>query len=506
MTPSKRRISVVLVLGGLAGACGATATTSDLRSDGGDAGTAGALGPLDPGFTGTPPNVWTTSGGAAIETWLPPGVDRGAARFDPATIRGTAVVAQTFPMPAYAPAQQYALESAGVGASTGMFMQARIDNVTIGDVAFGSTASKSRTCLGERAFGHDVALAFLSRGSNTFQGDATAVYLDHVAVVPAPDCPAAGALLGGDFEIADGWSTAMPSEIVGAGGPATGHAAHLVLPSPGAAQLKHVAVSFPWKTMPRPAIRLAAKGGGPPLALRVDRLSNILIDDDARGFGWIRTIAGPATATVCIPEWSKGFALPFSIEVSQPASGATVEYFIDDVAFVAEPSCPDSALVLGGDFEGATASQYWGFADVGVQMGGLPTGQTSGIVSTGDAHGGGAHASLSVDSNCRNARMTQAITTPVAEAGRGPAVKFWYRTSGAGRVTSGVTIGARGDSLPAAGSWTPHTFCLDPGEQNRPTALAFGASGGGGGCADQPLETLAIDDVEVTTDPSCPAQ
>lgn len=502
MTSSKRRFSVLLLLGGLAGACEATATTPDLHSDGSDAGAAGALGPLDPGFTGTPPDVWTTSGGAAIETWLPPGVDPGAVRFDPAKIQGIAVVAQTFPMPTYALTQQYALESAGVGASVGMFMQARIDNVTIGDVAFGASASKSRTCLGERAFGHDVALAFWSRGANPLPGDATAVYLDHVAVVAAPDCPASGALLGGDFEIAGSWSTDAPSEIVGAGGPGTGHAAHLVVPSKGEAHLKHVAVSFPWKTMARPAIRLAAKGGGPPLGLRVDRLTSL--DDVAPAFGWIRTTAAPATSTVCIPEWSKGFALPFSIGVSQPASGAMAEYFIDDVAFVSEPSCPESAFVLGGDFEGATASQYWAFADAGAQVAGQPPKQTSGIVSTGDAHGGGAHALLSVDSNCLHARMTQEITTPVAEVARGPAVKFWYRTSGAGKVAAGVDSGQRAESLPAAGSWTPHTFCLEPGEQNRPTAVGFGAYGAGGGCVDQPVETLAIDDVEVTTDPSCP--
>lgn len=516
MRPSKNQLVLVLVhvLGAASLAAACKSTGSDTPSpaiDGGgpddapstapDGGPAEpSFGPLDPGFTGAPAGVWTTSGGATLETWVAPGVDPGVARFDPAKIRGVGIVAQTFTTPAYASTAQYALETTGVGVG----VHARIDNMTLGDLVLGSTSSKSRICLGERAFGHDVALAFRSRASGTFGGDVASVDLDHVAVVAAPECPAAGTFLSGDFETADGWSIVAPSGIVASGGPSAGRVGHLAV-STGqrAAGLQHAPISFPWKTMARPALRFTASGTADlPVALEI----GAELDSAASlALGTVRTVGAPTNSVVCVPEWTKGLTLPFLFEVRQPNDLRNLDYFIDDVSFGSDPSCPEASFVLGGDFEGAggTATAYWTFANFSLDIGGAPAAQSSGIVTTGDAHGGASHALLSVDTTCADATMSGTITTPPAEPGRGPAMKFWYKTTGAGKLTFRVAADELGGTLPATSSWTQHTLCLDPSAANRPTRVSFGANQPASPCAAQPVEALAIDDVEVTTDPSC---
>ena len=505
MSFSKRLLAFVLAAAGAtAMACGALESTAepppggdggaDGDTDGGsDAGADTSFGPLDPGFMGTPPGVWQTSGGATLETWVPPGIDPGVARFDPTKSSAVAFafVTQYFETPAYSLTQQYALETYGIGDG----VHARIDNMTIGNVMLGSALSKSRICLGERAFGHVIGLAF-GAGSH-----GTNIDLDHVSMPSAPECPSAGALLNGDFESSEGWTAKARSEIVPTGGPSTGHAGHLTVISGSEAILDHAAVSFPWKTMARPAMRIVAKGSGPPFELRAPYV-----------FGRVQAPAAPATTLVCLPEWAKGLVLPFSVAFRKDTISPAVEYFVDDLAFVSEPSCPESSFLLGGDFEGPTAATYWA-TKAGPINPALPpplSPPTAGIVTTGDAHGGASHVLFSLPESCEYAYATQTITVPPPQPGRGPAVKLWYKTSGSGQATMTISVNdtLQSASLSAAPAWTQRTLCLDPYGANRPTDLFIHAQVPypSGACGAIPLETLAIDDVEVTTDPSCPSQ
>ena len=502
MTYLKRSVGFVVAGCVLAVACKAAEITHDTGDgDGGatngdgDAGIGAdaAFGPLDPGFMGTPAGVWQLSGGATLETWVPPGIDPGVARFKPGigSDVATAFVTQSFETPAYSPTQQFALETYGIGAG----VHARIDNMTLGNVVLGSVLSRSRICLGERAFGHVIGLAF---GVGSGSAD-----LDHVSMAPAPDCPPAGALLDGDFESGVGWTATERSEIVATGGPSTGRAGHLTVISGSEAILDHAPVSFPWKTMARPAMRVVAKGDGPPLELRAAPYV----------FGWIPTTATPGTTLVCVPEWAKGLALPFSIARRQDTVNPPVEYFVDDLAFVSEPGCPESSFVLGGDFEGPNATTHWNIAasELGLQPPPVPPPPpTASVVSTGDAHGGASHVLFSLPGSCERAYAMQTITVPPSQPDRGPAVKLWYKTSGSGQATITMFVNdtLQSADLPAAPSWTQHTLCLDPYGANRPTNLFVSAQVPylGGACVAIPVETVAIDDVEVTTDPGCPAQ
>lgn len=510
---SKRVIAMrrlVLVLSATAFAAACTSTGAGSGSSGGDTtcdgGGGASFGPLDPGFSNTPPGAWTTTGGATIEAWVPAGVDPGVARFDIAKVSSLAFVLQTFAMPAYSLTQQFALETTGIGSG----VHARVDNMTLGELVLGSTTSKSRLCLGERAFGHDITLAFGTTGTSV-GGLTSTVDLDHVSILAAPDCPAAGAFADGDFEAGNGWTFEAPSGIVTSGGPTSGRAGHLVVPdSRREAGLKHGPVSFPWKTLARPALRVVARGGELPIGIRLTSE----LGSSAPPLGFVRPTSTPAPTVVCIPEWTKGLALPFLFEVRQTANLRNIEYFIDDVAFVSDPSCPESSFVLGGDFETANATAYWAFSDSTKGSGGPPPAQISGIVTTGGAHSGASHALLSVAGECNAATMSQTVTTPISQPGRGPAVKLWYKTSGLSQVRIEVAAGETGAQLPAAPDWTARTVCLDPYSGNRPTSLSVyasgpkpgeGSGGGGGvGCHAIAVETVAFDDVEVTTDPSCP--
>jgi hypothetical protein len=90
----------------------------------------------------------------------------------------------------------------------------------------------------------------------------------------------------------------------------------------------------------------------------------------------------------------------------------------------------------------------------------------------------------------------------------GPALKFWYKTSAITNAGLSVTMSAPSAvvALPAATDWTQARACLQPNLAGRPDVLTFGVAGSGGDCTTAfPPETLAIDDVELTTDSTCPA-
>lgn len=474
----------------LAAACSSNGSGS---ADGGS-GTS-PFGLRDPGFANTPA-AWLTGGGATIEAWVPPGVDPGVARFDPAKVR-TAWVAQRFAMPAFSSTTSYALETIGLGGVERDSAHARVDNMTIGYIDLIAVRWKSRICLGERAFGHDIDLVY--RALETTDSSSTTVDLDHVSILEAPECPRAGIVGNGDFSATTGWTHEFaPVQVVpeGTGG---SPAAHL-----GGAygELRHTPVSFPWKTIERPALRFVYKGSG---GLVVD--TSALSSSHNYPGATLGAAMAPTTALtpafLCLPEWSKGVVQPIRFFLVPPPLGSTTagDYVIDDVRIDTEATCPAVANVFDGDFESAPTALSWRF-------GGDST-AGSAVVSSADAHGGAAYAALRADAQCKVGTLTQAITVPVSEAGRGPALKFWYRSGAPEHSRAWVrTATETTTELPPAAAWTQRTICLNPYESLRPADLLFQIQGefGSRGCPGTPFaeETLAIDDVEVTTDPTCP--
>ena len=90
----------------------------------------------------------------------------------------------------------------------------------------------------------------------------------------------------------------------------------------------------------------------------------------------------------------------------------------------------------------------------------------------------------------------------------GEAVTFWYRTS---KDAADATMAVRfanvpATKLPAASSWTKHTYCVPTPHTRVPSRLAFGFSYTKVGQMCDSLQPAAewwFDDIQVTTDASC---
>ena len=69
-----------------------------------------------------------------------------------------------------------------------------------------------------------------------------------------------------------------------------------------------------------------------------------------------------------------------------------------------------------------------------------------------------------------------------------------------------ILLAATG-ALPASSSWTRQTFCIGPDKIGTSATLSLWILGGGDTSCGTTYaqETVWYDDVEVTTDPSCPA-
>jgi hypothetical protein len=105
--------------------------------------------------------------------------------------------------------------------------------------------------------------------------------------------------------------------------------------------------------------------------------------------------------------------------------------------------------------------------------------------------------------------MSASITVPGAAGANGPALKFWYDASATSHLGLDVALGALSApvALSATAGWTQVVACLDPRLATRPDLLTFSlvSADGGGTCSDTfPMETIRLDDVELTTDATCP--
>jgi hypothetical protein len=447
-------------------------------------------GPLDPGFQNTPV-AWVPSGGATIETWVPGVIDPGVARFDPTVCQprgGVEAVSQTFPMPAFADAEVFAMELVNGGG-----LNPTVANMSLGPIPIGPNPSKSRICLGERFYGGDITLRFLADCSAGVSGD-----LDHVSIVPAPECPAPGIVPGGDFETSAAWDFSAPAEILAGAGTGGSHAGHL--PGCGPA-LANAHVSMPWHTIDRPALTLASKG-------TVGATMQIYMASPTYRVPVLGAVSGTgafATTRFCIPEWGKGLVAPLHFVVAKSANlcPTAADFIFDDVAIVSDPTCPSSTYLLDGDFESTDLASPWTF-DRNDTVSGIAA-----IASVSDAHSGQRILSVSSAHSCDYTFASQSITVPPPVGNAGPALKFWYRLPAAVNALFYVDSGAPGPpQLPVTPQWTQRVQCLDPNRVNQAVPIQVTAQGGlGQTCMMSfPAEQIDVDDVEVTTDASCPTQ
>jgi hypothetical protein len=454
-------------------------------------------GPRDPGFQNKPTS-WEVGGGAIDPAAMSP-IDPGRVRFTGAGVcSGAGFVRQAFPMPAFADAEPFALEIQG---------QQTLEYDEIGGISFllggalggqGELADtgKLHACLGDRAYGRDVDLRI--RATSVACGPTSLLDLDRVAIVPDATCPAPGRVINGDFEATGGWAVSGTGAEVATGvGTAGGRGGHLSTTNLCQSPSLLGSWSPPSTGLARPALSFTYKGN-------VDGKMTVTAGPSAT----LGEVVGTATfqaARLCVPEWAKGVVHPLRFNLVDPgglcADPNARDFVFDDLAFVSEPSCPEASYVADGSFESSTATVLPWVLEHSTQY------STSARIvrnAAASAHGGSQYLSLSSGQVCHYGRATQTITVPPASGAAGPAVKLWYRLPAATKAVFTMTPGGL---FATSASWVQKIVCLDSKDAGRPVQLRINASGGSGTCATTfSTEDIDVDDIEVTTDASCPAK
>lgn len=464
-------------------------------------------GPRDPGFQQKPMNAWKYE---LFVDAIPGGdglIDPGLVDFrmiDPGNDTlgiHYGAVSQSFPMPTFAAVGPLAAVTTTQCTSQGDAPCTREYDLRIGKhtqhfVDLGpSNASGFKTiehCLGDRAYGGQVELSLRP----TFVEKK--LELDHLGFEPAPECPAPGKVANGDFEgAADAWvwrrSTASPAPMAIVAGIGRNGSKGLLLP-PGDAYIEG-RLSVPSVAIDKPAVRLHAKGNGARLSVSVD---GQWLADQTLGDSFVEVRA-------CLPAYTRGLAP--TIELTAAQGGVTV----DDVDIVSDAACESLPYVLDGGFEAVPTTSWSGeaaayFASLTYAAG----------TPASPPHGGGRYASMTLtgQAGCaappRVALVARRTTVPDAAGKSGPALRFFYRATIGGGVAADAYAHVRMQglkeesvTLDPASAWTERVLCIDPRRAGSAVAgVAFTLDTSR--C--QPQAQLDVDDVELTTDASCPAE
>lgn len=317
-------------------------------------------GPRDPELMASPP-VWTIPDDAGV-TYTPDAsggglVDPGQVSFSNTCRQGQ--ISQTFTMPTIGEAEPLALD---LNASNPSYKKPNppFDYTALyslggyrAPLPVTQPFARTRTCLGELAFGGPVTLK-LFRECGT-------VVLDHAGIVAEPACPAPGKVANGDFEGTEpptAWS-ALGGASVATDGPSV----RGILTSANACD--------------NPTIRGGAasvtRAGGQALVFRLEGPNKpplrVGLGTTSTGAPFIGEVSGTNAVTdarVCVPAWARGMAWPivFSIpKVGDCATARTGTLKVDDVRLEDDPACAGNGMVFGGDFEPIAGGARYGYVE-----------------------------------------------------------------------------------------------------------------------------------------------
>jgi len=458
---------------------------------------AGSL--QDPGFDGTPEGVWTPTNGAS----LLPAQSEALFDFDSiCTELGT--VSQTFSLPDPPPAAPLALSllarytcDAAPCLGNEVFEELAVDlggkRVFVGGIQKGF--SEHRVCLGEAAFGGggETNLTLTpGQRSNCWLDSSLSVELDHADLVSDAACPPLGSLLNGDFSGGEaGWTfdahdSSSPSGAsagVVSSGPLDGSAAARL-------QLTHLCSEAQASTLV--SVPLAA-GSRLHFDAQVDAGQTVLLSLDGKALGSLTGTGSPQSQSICLPAGLEGtvHALTFASPNLTGSCTAPVAFtlFLDNVSVAQDASCASMTGIQDPGFESdpGAAFQSWSLNEAA-------------SLSAGAAHTGTQGLSFLGLADNSYAEARTAITVPRAAGSDGPALRFWLKSSAVA-----LDVELRGWlSHPVAetgGGWSPVLVCLPPERSGASEDLSFSvfiSSGANQGAA--------VDDLELTTSPSCPAK
>ena len=378
-------------------------------------------------------------------------------------------------------------------------------------------------CLGASAFDGTQTLAFgsaINQGVCPAEPGATnSITIQRLSIAEDVQgtCPVPGIVSNGDFEHGEASWTLLPGEGVAELAPGRGEGAsvgaRIATDRPCEVPEIHGILSLPTSAMvPNPALRIWSSGSS-------DAVASVRMGprppDYLLGETFLQGHDNPSVANVCIPRWAQGTAQPLELAFapteyteSCPTPRAR-ELIFDGLSFVSDPACTADANLFDPGFEqvvtSSSAAPFWALQ----RYTDNPRSDVQLVDDPTTAHTGRVAARFTGSTPCPVVSLSGGVTVPGADGASGPALKFWYDASATTHLALDVSLGALSAPVALATTtrWTQVTACLDPRLATRPDLLTFSlvSADGGGTCSDAfPMETIQLDDVELTTDATCP--
>lgn len=463
----------------------------------------------DPTFSNTPNGAWelenasldptvsTATGGGALS-------DPGAAVATPSTATcpdKIARVRQTFEMPSALESEPLALTTRAFGVNCGFFglgclgfpkwrNEGRL--LTPLDIfVFNGNGTTRTYCLGERWYGRTVKLEHDITG-----GCASATfYQDHTEIAPAAECALPGSVYNANFEGNGGWdvsnvdadSIAEVKESIGTNGSRAGHLA-------GKRYCKNPtisgSISIPEVAGKKVALSLSYKGS-------LGDSANVYLGPFS--LGALKGLNAFETAKFCLPDATKGLAWPLRIALPNvPAPSGfdcttatgTRDFIFDDLALVADATCPDAVPIADPTFDERPANTPQWVAE--------SDGISNAVIQAGGR--AGRAAVLSTAKYCHSASINSLLSMPEFDATEGYAIRFFQK----GNVPAGQSLTTTFGDVPVSAAWEQRTQCLPHTFAGSAYNLSFSASFNvGGSCEANASSMIWIDDIDLVKDPTC---
>ena len=474
----------------------------------------------DPAFTSM--TTWTPANGALINTTAVGGIDAGEAAFLPSALCAHGQVKQTFDMPTFAKSEPLVLELSyknPITRSQQGFTERALMGVSFGGVGWSPFPAyndalfhSTRICLPGGGYappatagkGAPVTLAFgpYQPATGCPNTAITNFAIDHAAIVVANagECgkePGLG--LNYDAEGAGGWTFSVTGQSFGRFG-TTGDMGSravelgLTLRCEGASMSTYFTVP----AVANPALEWYAAGNATARATARLGPGLFTMTGPPRG--------GSQLTRTCLPPSLRGqtMSLGFDLNGGTGVCADVVSQLlsVDNVRVVEDPACATNDNFANGGFEhgGAPFAAY-----------GTDSTSTSEVVVRGEpglARTGSKYLQMQSFGRCTSSTFVMTPTVPAAVGASGPALKFYASVGVNPDASSSVfTQGSTSQTLVEGGGYQPYTVCLNPTFVGRPQTVTLSQYGGSGLCDNSnyiPQSTL-IDDIEVTTDPNCPA-
>lgn len=467
---------------------------------------------------------WAVSGSALVDTTAPGHDESGEGQFPEDAVCALDEISQNITMPAIedcGPARlavwasslpPFGMAEPLAGNVNGNWLLL-VDWITMEWV-------EDSTCLGEAAYGDSYDLifspAFRPRTCDSVPPFADGIRIDNVSIELDSTCPDVGEIINGNLESGDGfgWDTyswgGATAEADAAGVGVGGSYGARISCDVGCSEASMAApMSVPMPaTMADPALSFQANlSAGESAEFKIRNVLQM----NLAGTGAFEEVR------MCLPHYMAGAAYDLYFYVDcwgtcgAPMPPRTL--VTDDFTVIDDSTCLFSSGMLDPGFEMSVMDSLrygWVLEVNETSFGGNPVAEID--TNPADAHSGSASLHLSIDQHCDSAHAKQSVEIPQPSGANGPAVVLWYKYPSPSDSILDIAVSAfttweRIAERSASGSnaYTREVLCLPQNMAGRPALLEINLNSFGSCAVFFPSpEEAWLDDLEVTTDPSCP--